>query len=115
MELLVNDVRFSLYNVCYKRVLFLWITVAFIVLLGLLFSGLEGLTLFGLGIGWLILNAGAIFLSMYLKFRLQRNLEKCMANVNKHLLRHKVSCSFFTLSKSRTFYVLFLDIISSRR
>ncbi|CAH1108840.1 unnamed protein product [Psylliodes chrysocephalus] len=90
MELLVNDVRFSLYNVCYKRVLFLWITVAFIVLLGLLFSGLEGLTLFGLGIGWLILNAGAIFLSMYLKFRLQRNLEKCMANVNKHLLRHKI-------------------------
>lgn len=90
MELLVNDVRFSLYNVCYKRVLVVWITVAFLVLLGLLFSGLSGLRLFGLGIGWLILNAAAIFLSMYLKFRLQRNLENCLASVNKHLLRHKI-------------------------
>ncbi|XP_056632944.1 transmembrane protein 268 isoform X3 [Diorhabda sublineata] len=90
LELLVNDVRFSLYNVCYKRVLVLWITIAFIVLLGLLFSGLQGLALFGLGIGWLILNALAIFLSMYLKYKLQRNLEKCLANVNKQLLRHKI-------------------------
>ncbi|CAH1142283.1 unnamed protein product [Phyllotreta striolata] len=90
MELLVNDVRFSLYNVCYKRVLFLWLLLSFLVLLGLLFSGLQGLTLFGLGIGWLLLNVGAIFLSMYIKFRLQRNLEKCLANVNKHLLRHKI-------------------------
>lgn len=90
MELLVNDVRFSLYNVCYKRILVVWITIAFIVLLGLLFSGLSGLTLFGLGIGWLILNACAIFLSMYIKFKLQRNLEKCLANVNKQLLRHKI-------------------------
>ncbi|XP_050497655.1 uncharacterized protein LOC126878799 isoform X2 [Diabrotica virgifera virgifera] len=90
LELLVNDVRFSLYNVCYKRVLVCWITLAFIVLLGLLFSGLQGLLLFGLGIGWLLLNAAAIFLSMYLKFKLQRNLEKCMANVNKQLLRHKI-------------------------
>ncbi|KAG5877652.1 hypothetical protein JTB14_038328 [Gonioctena quinquepunctata] len=90
MELLINDVRFSMYNICYKRVLVVWITVAFLVLLGLLFSGLTGLTLFGLGIGWLILNAAAIFLSIYLKFRLQRNLEKCLANVNKHLLRHKI-------------------------
>ncbi|XP_023016333.2 uncharacterized protein [Leptinotarsa decemlineata] len=90
LELLVNDVRFSMYNICYKRVLVVWITVAFLVLLGLLFSGLTGLTLFGLGIGWLFLNAAAIFLSIYLKFRLQRNLEKCLANVNKHLLRHKI-------------------------
>ncbi|CAG9827268.1 unnamed protein product [Diabrotica balteata] len=90
LELLVNDVRFSLYNVCYKRILVCWITLAFIVLLGLLFSGLQGLLLFALGIGWLLLNAAAIFLSMYLKFKLQRNLEKCMANVNKQLLRHKI-------------------------
>ncbi|KAJ8934640.1 hypothetical protein NQ314_013239 [Rhamnusium bicolor] len=90
MELLVNDVRFSLYNVCYKRILVVWITLAFLVLLGLLFSGLTGLALFGLGIGWLILNAGAIFLSMYLKFKLQRNLERCLAHVNKQLLRHKI-------------------------
>lgn len=90
MELLVNDVRFTLYNVCYKRILVVWITLAFIVLLSLLFSGSNGGTLFGLGIGWLILNAGAIFLSMYLKFKLQRNLERCLAQVNKQFLRHKI-------------------------
>ncbi|CAG9766860.1 unnamed protein product [Ceutorhynchus assimilis] len=91
MELLVNDVRFTMYNVCYKRVLVIWITLAFIVLLSLLFSGTNGLTLFGLGIGWLVLNAAAIFLSMYIKFKLQRNLERCLANVNKQLLRHKIA------------------------
>lgn len=90
MELLVNDVRFTLYNVCYKRVLVVWIALAFTVLLGLLFSGLTGLTLFALGVAWLVLNASAIFLSMWLKFRLARGLERCMANVNKHLLRHKI-------------------------
>lgn len=90
MELLVNDVRFTLYNICYKRVLVVWIALAFTVLLGLLFSGLTGLTLFALGVAWLVLNASAIFLSMWLKFRLARGLERCMANVNKHLLRHKI-------------------------
>lgn len=90
MELLVNDYRFTLYNVCYKRVLVVWITLAFILLLSLLFSGLTGLVLFGVGIFWLIINATAIFLSMYVKFKLQRNLERCLANVNKHLMRHKI-------------------------
>ncbi|CAH0558296.1 unnamed protein product [Brassicogethes aeneus] len=90
MELLVNDVRFTMYNVCYKRVLVVWITLAFFVLLGLLFSGLTGLTLFGLGIGWLVMNAAAIFMAMYMKFRLSRNLERCLAHVNKQLLRHKI-------------------------
>lgn len=90
LELLVNDVRFTLYNVCYKRILVVWITVAFLVLLGLLFSGLTGLTLFGLGLGWLVLNAAAIFLSMWLKFKLARNLERCLAHINKQLLRHKI-------------------------
>ncbi|KAF7273105.1 uncharacterized protein LOC143202400 isoform X1 [Rhynchophorus ferrugineus] len=90
MELLVNDVRFTLYNVCYKRILVVWITLAFIVLLSLLFSGSSGGALFGMGIGWLLLNAGAIFLSMYLKFKLQRNLERCLAHVNKQFLRHKI-------------------------
>lgn len=90
MELLVNDVRFTVYNICYKRVLVVWIALAFTVLLGLLFSGLTGLTLFALGVGWLILNASAIFLSMWIKFRLARGLERCLADVNKHLLRHKI-------------------------
>ncbi|KAF5287719.1 hypothetical protein FQA39_LY15739 [Lamprigera yunnana] len=90
MELLVNDVRFTLYNVCYKRILIVWILLAFIVLLGLLFSGLNGLLLFGLGVAWLILNAVAIFFSMWLKFKLARNLEHCLAYVNKQFLRHKI-------------------------
>lgn len=64
--------------------------MAFIVLLALLFSGVTGLTLFGLGIMWLILNAAAIFLCMFVKIKLSHNLEKCMAQINKHLLQHKI-------------------------
>lgn len=86
----MNDVRFNMYNVCYKRILVLWIFTAFIVLLGLLFSGVTGLTLFGLGVMWLVLNAAAIFFCMFIKIKLNHNLEKCMGQVNKHLLRHKI-------------------------
>lgn len=90
METLVNDYRFTLYNICYKRVLVCWIIFAMAVLLGLLFSGLMGIALFCLGIGWLFLNAVAIFFCMYIKLRLSRGLEKCLANVNKQLLKHKI-------------------------
>ncbi|XP_058820309.1 uncharacterized protein LOC131682665 isoform X2 [Topomyia yanbarensis] len=90
METLVNDYRFTMYNICYKRVLIVWILFAFIVLLGLLFSGLYGITLFSLGVGWLFLNAAAIFLCMWVKLRLARGLERCMARVNKQLIRHKI-------------------------
>ncbi|KAK7788875.1 hypothetical protein R5R35_011400 [Gryllus longicercus] len=90
MEVLTNDVRFNIYNVCYKRILVVWIFTAFVVLLGLLFSGVTGLTLFGLGVMWLVLNALAIFLCMWIKIKLNHNLERCMAQVNKHLLRHKI-------------------------
>ncbi|XP_052747279.1 uncharacterized protein LOC112058255 isoform X2 [Bicyclus anynana] len=90
MELLVNDARFTLYNVCYKRVLVCWIMLAFLVLLALLFSGLEGLTLFSLGVLWLILNAMAIFLCMWIKLRLFKGLEQCLASVNKLLNKHKL-------------------------
>lgn len=90
IETLVNDYRFTLYNICYKRVLVVWILFAFIVLLGLLFSGLYGITLFSLGVGWLFLNAAAIFLCMWVKLRLARGLERCMASVNKQLIRHKI-------------------------
>ncbi|XP_045511198.1 uncharacterized protein LOC123706095 isoform X2 [Colias croceus] len=90
MELLVNDARFTLYNICYKRVLVCWITVAFMVLLTLLFSGLTGLTLFSLGVLWLILNALAIFLCMWIKLRLSKGLEQCLASVNKLLVKHKL-------------------------
>ncbi|XP_062545248.1 uncharacterized protein LOC134211892 isoform X4 [Armigeres subalbatus] len=90
METLVNDYRFTMYNICYKRVLVVWILFAFVVLLGLLFSGLYGITLFSLGVGWLFLNAAAIFLCMWVKLRLARGLERCMARVNKQLIRHKI-------------------------
>lgn len=90
METLVNDYRFTMYNVLYKRVLMLWITLAFCVLLGLLFSGVTGILLFSLGVSWLFLNAIAIFLCMWIKLRLSRGLEKCLARVNKLLLRHKI-------------------------
>ncbi|XP_071454413.1 uncharacterized protein [Hetaerina americana] len=90
METLTNDVRFHAYNACYKRVLVAWICFAFAVLLALLFSGITGLTLFGLGILWLLLNAAAIFLCMWLKIKLNHNLERCLAQVNKQLLRHRI-------------------------
>ncbi|KOB74694.1 Uncharacterized protein OBRU01_08032 [Operophtera brumata] len=90
MELLVNDARFTLYNICYKRVLVCWITLAFLVLLALLFSGLTGLTLFSLGVLWLVLNAAAIFLCMWIKLRLSKGLEQCLARVNKLLSKHKL-------------------------
>uniref|UniRef100_A0A182QXA8 Transmembrane protein 268 n=1 Tax=Anopheles farauti TaxID=69004 RepID=A0A182QXA8_9DIPT len=90
METLVNDYRFTLYNICYKRVLIVWILFAFIVLIGLLFSGFYGITLLSLGVAWLFLNAAAIFLCMWVKLRLARGLERCMARVNKQLIRHKI-------------------------
>ncbi|KAG8233653.1 hypothetical protein J437_LFUL013699, partial [Ladona fulva] len=77
METLTNDVRFHAYNACYKRVLVAWICAAFAVLLALLFSGITGLTLFGLGILWLLLNAAAIFLCMWLKIK--RKLQDVIA------------------------------------
>ncbi|KAL5280316.1 hypothetical protein ACFFRR_004348 [Megaselia abdita] len=90
METLVNDYRFTVYNICYKRILVCWILFAFCVLLALLFSGLQGLALFSLGVGWLFLNAAAIFFCMWVKLRLARGLEKCLARVNKQLMRHKI-------------------------
>lgn len=90
METLVNDFRFTLYNVCYKRVLLVWIFFAFSVLLGLLFSGLKGIALFSFGVAWLFLNAAAIFFCMWIKLCLARGLERCLASVNKQLVRHKI-------------------------
>ena len=71
MEILTNDLRFTLYNVCYKRVLILWIFTAFIVLFGLILSGVQGLTLFSLGVLWLVMNSAAIFLCMWIKIKVR--------------------------------------------
>lgn len=72
MQVLVNDIRFNLYNMCYKRVLILWIMLGFVILLSLLFSGVRGLALFGGGIVWLIVNAVGIFVCMWLKIKVKK-------------------------------------------
>ena len=41
MEKLTTDMRFTIYNICYKRILIIWIVTAFIILLALLFSGAQ--------------------------------------------------------------------------
>ncbi|GIY38272.1 uncharacterized protein CEXT_724051 [Caerostris extrusa] len=90
MQVLVNDVRFNLYNVCYKRVLIVWIMLGFMILLSLLFSGVRGLALFGGAIVWLIVNAVGIFVCMWVKIKLYRMLEQCMASVNALMFKHRI-------------------------
>jgi len=91
LEKLTTDIRFTLYNILYKRILVIWIVSAFIILLGILFGNKQpGLVLFGLGVAWLILNAAAIFLCMWVKLKLNKSLERCMASVNASLLKHKL-------------------------
>jgi len=41
MEKLTTDMRFTIYNICYKRILIIWIVTAFIILLSVLFSGKQ--------------------------------------------------------------------------
>ncbi len=41
MDKLTTDMRFTVFNICYKRILVIWIVTAFIILLGLLFSGFQ--------------------------------------------------------------------------
>jgi len=90
MEKLMTDMRFTLYNILYKRILVIWIFSAFMILLGILFSKKTGLLLFGLGVAWLICNAVAIFLCMWVKLKLNKSLEKCMASVNSGLVKHNL-------------------------
>ena len=107
MEKLMTDMRFTLYNILYKRILVIWIFSAFMILLGILFSKKQGLTLFGLGVAWLICNAVAIFLCMWVKLKvlsnssyflnldilchqLNKSLEKAMASVNSGLMKHNL-------------------------
>lgn len=91
LEKLTTDMRFTLYNLFYKRILVIWIFSAFIILLGILFGNKQpGLVLFGLGVAWLILNAAAIFLCMWVKLKLNKSLERCMATINGGLMKHKL-------------------------
>lgn len=90
MQVLVHDMRFSLYNICYKRLLLAWVLLGFFILLCLLFSGVRGLALFGGGVVWLVVNALGIFVCMWLKFKLLHMLERCIASINQLFFRHKV-------------------------
>ena len=90
MEKLTTDMRFTMYNIFYKRILVIWIFTAFMILLGILFSKQIGLVLFGLGVAWLICNAMAIFLCMWVKLKLNKSLEKCLASVNAGLVKHNL-------------------------
>jgi len=90
LEKLTTDMRFTLYNILYKRILVIWIFSAFMVLIGILFSRQQGLTLFGLGVTWLICNALAIFLCMWVKLKLNMSLERCLAMVNSSMVKHNL-------------------------
>lgn len=90
MEKLTSDMRFIMHNIFYKRILVIWITVAFLVLLAVIGYQPGGAALFGSGVAWLILNALAIFLCMWIKLKLNKKLEKCLAFVNSSLLKHNI-------------------------
>lgn len=90
MEKLTTDMRFTMYNIFYKRILVVWIFTAFMILLAILFSKQIGIALFGLGVGWLICNAMAIFVCMWVKLKLNKGLEKCLASVNAGLVKHNL-------------------------
>lgn len=90
LEKLTRDMRFTMYTIFYKRILVIWIFTAFMILLGILFSKQFGLVLFGLGVAWLICNAMAIFLCMWVKLKLNKSLEKCIASVNSGLVKHNL-------------------------
>lgn len=90
MEKLTKDMRFTIFNICYKRILVIWIVTAFVILLSLLFSGFKGIELFACGVAWLILNAGAIFFCMWIKIKLNKQMEQCMSSINQTLLKHNL-------------------------
>ncbi|XP_003740552.1 uncharacterized protein LOC100903498 [Galendromus occidentalis] len=90
LQVLTNDLRFTLYNVFYKRILLLWMMLGFVILISLLFTGTKGLALFAGGVLWLVVNATGIFVCMWLKFKLYHLLERCMAHVNTILLKHNI-------------------------
>ena len=69
LEKLTSDMRFTIYVMLYKRILVIWIVLAFVILLSLLFSGFQNIELFACGVVWLILNAGAIFFCMWVKIK----------------------------------------------
>ena len=50
----------------------------------------QGVELFACGVAWLVMNAAAIFICMWVKLKLNKQLEKCMASINASLMKHKI-------------------------
>ncbi|XP_053213034.1 anaphase-promoting complex subunit cdh1-like [Panonychus citri] len=90
MQNLINDYRFNLYIIFYKRVMVIWVALGFVILLSLLFSGARGLPLFAGGIVWLIVNAFGVFFSMWIKCKLTRLLEQCIARINEIFYKNNI-------------------------
>lgn len=90
LDKLTTDMRFTVFNILYKRILVIWIATAFTILLCLLFSGFQGVELFACGVAWLVMNAAAIFICMWVKLKLNKQLEKCMSSINSSLMKHKI-------------------------
>ena len=50
----------------------------------------QGVELFACGVAWLVMNAAAIFICMWVKLKLNKQLEKCMSSINSSLMKHKI-------------------------
>ena len=93
MQMLINDYRFNLYIVFYKKVTLIWLTLGFCILFSLLFSNAEGLILFFGILIWIFINAFSFLLTCLFKTKMLRNLERCLARVNEHFYKNKILLS----------------------
>uniref|UniRef100_A0A915KDB2 Uncharacterized protein n=1 Tax=Romanomermis culicivorax TaxID=13658 RepID=A0A915KDB2_ROMCU len=90
MEKLTNDFRFRIYTALYRRLIVFWFIFCLFVLLMLLLSGLKGITLFSIVLLWLFLTGVGVLLVLHVKRILNRNLHKCVASVNKLLIKYNL-------------------------
>lgn len=90
MSILVHDHRFTMFNMLYKRLVFIWISLGFVFLMSLLLSGARGTSLFVGGFIWLIMNAIGVFACLCFKFKLLQSLEACLQSVNAIFFKHNI-------------------------
>lgn len=88
--MLVNDYRFNAYIVFYKKVTLIWLTLGFFILFSLLFSNAEGVILFFGMLIWILINAFGFLLTWWLKIKMLRNLERCLARVNEQFYKNNI-------------------------
>jgi hypothetical protein len=72
MQTLLNDFRFNLYILFYKRLLVILTAFGFAFLMILLFSGTSGPSLLMGVFFWLMLNSFGFFFTIWLKFRVSK-------------------------------------------